>query len=304
MDKQNNAGKKSKFLSAFGKFFSKIKQKFIAFGERYKDGGRGTKGSHFIMGFGNFSHKQIAKGMIYLVIQLGFLSIMILSPKLNGTPFGYKAVINFFTLGTEAGSLVPPVPTDNSMLMLLFGILTFGMIAIFLFAYNSNIKSAYKADLDVRAGKKPTTFKEDVIDLFDHRFYIAMLTPAIIGIVVFTLLPTIFMIMIAFTNYDSLNPAGQVLFDWVGLKNFIDIFTGQGEIASRFLPVLGWTILWAFFATFSNYIGGILLALLINKKAIKFKKFWRTIFVITIALPQFISLLAMRNLFSQYGPIN
>jgi arabinogalactan oligomer/maltooligosaccharide transport system permease protein len=31
---------------------------------------------------------------------------------------------------------------------------------------------------------------------------------------------------------------------------------------------------------------------------------WRTFFVITIALPQFISLLIMRNMFNVYGPIN
>jgi arabinogalactan oligomer/maltooligosaccharide transport system permease protein len=94
------------------------------------------------------------------------------------------------------------------------------------------------------------------------------------------------------------------LFDWVGLKNFFDIFSGTGEISVRFGPVLGWTLIWAFFATSTNYIGGILLALLINKKGVKFKKFWRTIFILTIALPQFISLLAMRNLLGEYGPIN
>lgn len=31
---------------------------------------------------------------------------------------------------------------------------------------------------------------------------------------------------------------------------------------------------------------------------------WRTFFVVTIALPQFITLLVMRNMFNDYGPIN
>jgi len=152
--------------------------------------------------------------------------------------------------------------------------------------------------------KKVVTFKEDLADLLDHRFHITMLTPAIIGIVTFTLLPTVFMILIAFTNFDAQHPAGQVLFDWVGFQNFKNIFDGQSEISVRFLPVLSWTMIWAFFATFSNYIAGILLALLINKKTIKGKKLWRTVFIMTIAIPQFISLLAVRSILSEYGPIN
>jgi len=299
MDYKDNADKKDNFLSAF---LNSTKQRLKHFSERFKDGSWPTKISHFIMGYGNLARRQIIKGLIFLALQIGFLLIMIFSPEINDTPFGGKAIINFFTLGTEEGNIF--TPTDNSMLMLLFGILTFGIIGMIIAAYLSNIKSSYKADLDIQKGGHASTFKEDVAALMDERFHIAMLTPAIIGIIVFTVLPTIFMILIAFTNFDSQHPAGQVLFDWVGFQNFIDIFNGRGEISVRFLPVLGWTIIWAFFATFTNYIGGILLALLINKKGIKLKKLWRTVFIITIALPQFITLLTMRQLLSEYGPIN
>lgn len=301
MNEENNADKKG-FLSALKTIFRKTGNRFVAFGNRFKDGSVGTKVSHFIMGFGNIRQKQIIKGLIFFIVQLGFLSIMIFSPEINETPFGGKSIINLFTLGTEPGDIF--TPADNSMLMLLFGIVTLGLILVFVMTYLASIKSAYKADLDKREGKKPTTFKQDLSALLDDRFHIAMLTPALIGILVFTILPTVFMICIAFTNFDSLHPAGQVLFDWVGLKNFADVFAGNGEIGVRFLPVLGWTILWAFLATISNYVGGILLALLINRKGIKGKKIWRTIFILTIALPQFISLLAMRNLLADYGPIN
>ena len=76
------------------------------------------------------------------------------------------------------------------------------------------------------------------------------------------------------------------------------------EISARFLPVLGWTFVWAIFATFSCYFGGILLAVLINKKGLKGKKVFRTVFILTIAIPQFISLLIMRNLLMSTGPVN
>jgi arabinogalactan oligomer/maltooligosaccharide transport system permease protein len=292
----------SRFLSFFQKIGVSIKKSVQKFINRFKDGSLGTKLSHLIMGAGNFYHKQYLKGAIYFILQVAFLSLFIASPEVNSTPLGAKSIVNFITLGTNEGDIFNP--TDNSMLMLLFGVVILGIIGLFIAAYSSNIKSSYKADLDVRKGKKPTSFKQDIASLLDERFHIAMLTPAIIGILIFTILPTIFMILIAFTNFDSQHPAGQVLFDWVGLKNFFDIFSGTGEISVRFGPVLGWTLIWAFFATSTNYIGGILLALLINKKGVKFKKFWRTIFILTIALPQFISLLAMRNLLGEYGPIN
>ena len=61
--------------------------------------------------------------------------------------------------------------------------------------------------------------------------------------------------------------------------------------------------MWAFFATFTNYFLGMFVAIMINKKGIKFKKVWRTILVLTIAIPQFVSLLYVSNMFSKSGII-
>jgi len=292
-----------KFTGFFKKIGLGIKNWAVNFWKRFLDGSIGTKISHLIMGVGNLMHGQIAKGILFLILQGGFLTLFILSPEVNNTPIGFKSLKNFITLGEEVGSITSP--TDNSMLMLLFGVIVIALIFMYIAVLFANIKSSYKADLDKREGKKPTTFKQDISSLMDERFHIALLTPAILGIIVFTVLPTIFMILIAFTNFDKFhNPPGQFLIDWVGFENFADIFRGQGEIANRFGPVLLWTLIWAFFATATNYIGGILLALLINKKEVKMKKLWRTVFVLTIALPQFITLLAMRSLLRIDGPIN
>ncbi len=297
MNKQNNVDK-SEILSTLPKKENENK----GFFKRFNDGSIGTKLSHIFMGAGNLMHGQIIKGLLFLIIEAAFVYFMISSPMVNDTPFGGQALKNLITLGENPGDFW--TFADNSMLMLLFGVVTLGIILVFILTYLVNIKSSYKADCDEREGKAPTTFVEDIKSLLDDRFHVAMLTPALLGILAFTILPTIFMILIAFTNFDSEHTPGLVLIDWVGFQNFIDIFNGTGEISVRFLPVLGWTLVWAFFATFTNYIGGILLALLINRKGIKGKKIWRTIFIITIALPQFITLLAMRNLLSEYGPIN
>jgi arabinogalactan oligomer/maltooligosaccharide transport system permease protein len=253
------------------------------------------------MGFGNFYHKQFAKGLIYLLLEAGFILLMVLCPKVNNTPLGYKALVNFGTLGTEAGDIF--TKADDSMLMLLFGVVTMGIIVLFFILYLSNLASAWKAECEKRTKGKVPSFRDDLRELVDNRFHVTLLTPTFVGVTFFTIMPTIFMIFIAFTNYDS-SHQGEVLFDWVGLENIRHLMTRTGEIGQRFLPVLSWTVVWTVFATFTCYFGGIFLGILINKKGVKFKTLWRTIFILTIAMPQFVSLLAIRNILGELGPVN
>ena len=280
---------------------------FRCLGTRFTDGSVGTKISHLIMGVGNLCNGQIVKGILFFLCQLAFLAFMILCPEVNGTPLGGKALANLITLGTNPGGFdeikLKVIIGDNSMLMLLFGLVTIGVIALFLVVWNAAVQSSYEADLAKRGGRKPRTFREDLARMGDEDFHKTMLAPTIVGVLLFTVLPTIYMILIAFTDYANAN--GQVFFDWVGLENFVSLFTQpDSEIGARFLPVAGWTLCWAFFATGTCYFGGILLALLINRKGIKGKKIFRTVFILTIAIPQFISLLAIRNLLSFSGPVN
>lgn len=311
----------------FKNLYYGIKNFFINFGKRFKDGSVGTKVSHFICGAGNFYHGQIIKGIIFLGLQVAFILYMVLCPTIAGpngiqVPTGYKSLANLVLQGHESyfinssGSWTPEgttfVPADNSFLMLLLGLVTIAIIILYIIIYLANIKSSYAADTAVKEGRKPSSFKEDLVALTDNRFHILMLTPTCIAALVFTLLPTILMICLAFTTYNTTDMQADkvTLFHWNGVQNFISIFSSKAqsslgkEISARFLPVLGWTFVWAIFATFTCYFGGILLAILINKKGLKFKKVFRTIFILTIAIPQFISLLVMRNLLMAGGPVN
>ena len=302
----------------FVNLYRRIVDFFVEFYRRFIDGSIGTKLSHFIFGAGNFYHKQYVKGALFLIFQVAVVLFMVLCPEVNNTPYGYKALANLALQGNPNMTFDPITgkltQADDSKLFLLFGIVTIIVIILYLIVWIVNIKSSYKADQDLKAGRKPSSFKEDWNTLLDSKFHILMLTPTCIAALLFTVIPTVFMICISFTTYNivDMNAATSAydknLFHWNGINNFIDIFQGQSslgkEIGARFLPVLGWTAIWAVFATFTCYFGGILLAILINKKGIKFKKVFRVIFILTIAIPQFISLLAMRNLLSGQGPIN
>jgi arabinogalactan oligomer/maltooligosaccharide transport system permease protein len=107
----------------------------------------------------------------------------------------------------------------------------------------------------------------------------------------------------AFTNYSK-EGDHLVLFDWVGLDNFVAIFDANSVIGKQFGDVLAWTLIWAFFATFLNFFLGTFVAILINRKTIKFKGFWRGCLSLTIAVPQFVSLMIIRSMMQPDGIIN
>ena len=117
-------------------------------------------------------------------------------------------------------------------------------------------------------------------------------------------MPLIYMILMAFTNYDQDHQPPGNLFTWVGIKNFFTLLSRGDRLSNTFWPVLGWTLIWGFAATFSCYFGGMILAMIINSKGIKYKKFWRTVFVITMAIPGFISLRVVSTMLGERGIIN
>ena len=263
-----------------------------------------TKLSFLIMGFGNLAHKQFVKGLGFLAIEIAFIAFMAMG--------GIQNIINMITLGTVEthdevvpGEIFPVrVFGDNSMLFLLFGVLTCMIIAAFVMVWRANIKSARQVQKLEEQGKKIPSFIDDVKIYLDQKFHITLLALPITGILIFSLLPTLYMILIAFTNYDKNHQVPGNLFDWVGLENFGKILFTNEKMSATFFGTLTWTIIWAFFATFTNYFAGIIVALIINQKDVKFKKLWRSVLVLTIAMPQFISLLVMRCFFSNYGVVN
>jgi arabinogalactan oligomer/maltooligosaccharide transport system permease protein len=134
---------------------------------------------------------------------------------------------------------------------------------IFIAVYIANIASARKMLAYKKAGQKAPGIVRDLKSLLDEKFHVTLMTPSIIGILMFTVLPLIFMILIAFTNYDKDHQPPGNLFKWVGIDNFVAMLGANKLLSGTFFPVLAWTLVWAFIATFSNYILGILLSLLI-----------------------------------------
>ena len=289
-------------------FFKGVGNTFGFIGTVFIKGDWKTKLSFIIMGFGSLMRKQFARGIAFLAVEVLYIWYIV--------SFGAGYIKDFGTLGTVATREEPAyfngveigkttVFGDNSFLILLFSVMTLFITALFIIIWYINIKNNYESQLRLEAGRKLPTNKQDLSSLLDHNFDKTLLAIPVFGVFMFVVVPIVFMIMVAFTNYDATHQPPTNLFSWVGFENFKNLLSiGGSGFGSTFFTVLGWTLVWAFFATFLNYFGGMAVAILINKKGIKFKKLWRTILVMTIAVPQFVSLLYVGKMFAKDGLIN
>lgn len=263
-----------------------------------------TRLSFLICGLGNIVNKQFVRGLIFLAIEIAYIVYMV--------SFGVGSIGDFITLGTatqgqvynEALGIYEYATGDNSMLCLLYGVITLFLTAAMLVVACMSGKSAYCTQFRKEKGMKVPKFLDDLHSIKEENLHSALLALPIIGIVTFTIVPLVYMILIAFTSYDHDHQPPGNLFDWVGMDNFVAMFKSGSKLADTFWPVLSWTLIWAVVATVTCYLFGLLLALLINRKGTRFKGFWRFMFVLSIAVPQFVSLLSMRTIFNTNGPVN
>ncbi len=256
------------------------------------------------MGAANLLAGQIGKGLIFLAIEIEYIVFMVTK--------GIHNLDMMRTLGTstqgmvfnEAIGIFEVTQGDNSMLILLYGVVTLVITAFFIAAWLFSIYSGKKAQEHLAHGKMPNTFIQDVKSLANENVHLLLLSVPVAGLSIFTVMPLIYMILMAFTNYDQDHQPPGNLFTWVGVKNFITLLSTGDRLSNTFWPVLGWTLIWGFAATFSCYFGGMILAMIINSKGIKYKKFWRTVFVITMAIPAFISLRVVSTMLGERGILN
>lgn len=272
----------------------KMKEKMKRASFFLKDIGPNVKLSIVIMGGGQFKYGAIGKGILFFLIELSVLYYFITR--------GFADIAGFFTLGTQKGDAWLGVAGDNSVIMLLMGIFAWLVLAAFLYLYAMNIGDAYRMQKSREQGRRILTFREEVMQLRDKKFYITVLILPVTGVFIFNVLPIIFMILIAFTNYGG-TVVPPELVDWVGFSNFAKLLS-LSQFAPTFVKILGWNLLWAVTATALNYFAGLGLALLLDKDCVKGKALWRMFPVLAYAIPGFITLLAFKFMFSYGGPIN
>ncbi len=178
-----------------------------------------TKLSYIIFGLSNIVRGQIIKGLIFLALEVSFVTFMVNA--------GIYNLSKFITLGTQKpGIFVDPktqipyhVNGDNSMLIMLAGIVTIFVIIFFIILWGMAIKSAALAESNYRQGKKKIGFVDDLRSLLDMNIHKLMLFIPLLGLVFFTVLPIVYMFATAFTDFDYNHQPPGYLFSWVGMAD-------------------------------------------------------------------------------------
>lgn len=123
------------------------------------------------------------------------------------------------------------------------------------------------------------------------------LLPVILAALVFTLLPFVYTVYIAFTNYSLFHFQE---FEFVGLQNFQRIFAS----GSGFVPVLGWTFAWMVLSTIFNVGSGMLLAMMLNHPRLTERNVYRTVLILPWALPVILMVQVWAGIYNSQGPLN
>ena len=239
--------------------------------------------------------KQYIKGLFFAVIQV---VVLINLPGILRTLYGA------ITLG-EPNPFVPVTERDHSTFMLIEGVAMLAIVGLFLCVYFISVRSALKTYKDYCTSGRLTKNRDSIKELFNGAFPIFGLAPSVLLVVFFVFVPLLFAALVSFTNYSSpfhLPPGNTV--DWVGLDNYISLFSGETLWTDALLRVALWTVTWAFLATITCYFGGMIMAVIMKDFKVKFGFFFRTIFILPYAVPAVISMMVWRNLLHGFGPVN
>ncbi|AJO20703.1 Maltose/maltodextrin ABC transporter permease protein MalF [Bacillus paralicheniformis] len=242
-----------------------------------------------IPGLGQFYNKQWIKGLLFLLLGVSFFAVF--GDLLNMGLWG------LFTLGTE-------VPRDNSIFLLAEGIIAVIVTGFGLAVYYANLRDAYQNGKRRDEQKELSSLKEQYHNLMAQGYPYLISGPSLFILIFAVVFPILFSFALAFTNYNLYHSPPAHLVDWVGLKTFSEIFTVD-IWRSTFLDVLAWTIVWTLVASTLQVGLGILLAVVVNQKEVRFKKFFRTILVLPWAVPGFVTILVFAGLFNDsFGAFN
>lgn len=240
--------------------------------------------------------KQYIKGGLFAAIELMFLVYL---------PTAVKKIIDLITLG-EPQPDIPLKLRNNSMFMLIDGILVLAVIAIFAAMYVISVRSANRGYLEYTRTKRFVSQRASIEEVGNNAFPIMGLAPCVIMLLVFVVVPLLFSVAVAFTNYSAPNhitPNNTV--DWVGFKNFQDLLFGGTTWSKGFARIAVWTLVWAVCSTFTCYFGGLLVAVHLTESGVKFPSVFRFIFILPYAVPAVITMILWKYMLNgTFGVVN
>ena len=133
------------------------------------------------------------------------------------------------------------------------------------------------------------------------------LLPALLVMAAITFYPLMFQVWMSFTDFQlkNLRPNSPAP-PFVGFDNFTRILDNNIVIPNfDFLRILVFNLFWAFSNVAIHVVVGVAVALILNTQGLKFRRIWRAIYILPVAIPPIIVATVWRNMFdAQYGAVN
>jgi arabinogalactan oligomer / maltooligosaccharide transport system permease protein len=133
------------------------------------------------------------------------------------------------------------------------------------------------------------------------------LLPALLVMAIITFYPLVFQVYMSFTDYGLRNlapnaPAPPI----VGFDNYIRILNNDIVIPNfDFVRILVFNLWWAFSNVVIHVVIGVGIALLLNVPNLRFRRFWRSLYILPVMVPPIIVAVVWRNMFDpQNGAVN
>jgi arabinogalactan oligomer/maltooligosaccharide transport system permease protein len=134
-----------------------------------------------------------------------------------------------------------------------------------------------------------------------HAIPVMLVAPAVLGLAVLIVWPLLWELRISFTNMSLKNFKDP---QFVGIDNYIAVFTEPVLKLTTFWQLLAQTIIWTAVNVTCHVAFGMALALLLHRK-MRGKGIYRALIILPWAIPQIIALLVWRTEFSyEYGSVN
>lgn len=246
--------------------------------------------SAIFCGVGLIMQKRYIMGLLYALVEVAAIALFVL--------WGKDALGGLISLGHT------PM-RDHSLVLMVYGILAAIIFAGFLVFWVGNIRTTYQNGLRIRQDTYARDTALQALKTWSHEnVHMLFLIPGIVAIAAVILLPLVFSICLAFTDYDANHQPPANILNWVGMKNYKDLLI-LGQYAQTFFGILGWTAVWSVCSSVIPYFLGIILAVLLNNPHLKGRKFYKFIYILPWAIPGYITLLVLQSMFDTgYGFIN
>lgn len=258
--------------------------------------------STLFMGLGQWYNRQFIKGILFALIEI--IGIYWIVTRLADSVRGLVTLGDTPRGMIKVGKVYQPVDGDHSIFLMVEGLISLIFVLLFVFVYALCIRDARITANNREQGIEPHSFSVTLSNIANKNFPYLILVIPITAAILLTVMPIIFSVLVAFTDFAApiLPPAKLV--SWVGFDVF-DKLINLGSWSHTLYGVAAWTVVWAIIATLSTYLLGTIVAVLIQQKGIRLKTFWRTMLIIPFAVPNLVSLLVFRNLLNEeFGPIN